>query len=117
MAAKFAGALPKGATRNGLLEKAAELVANPYDVHVAVIFFDVAKVTKDVDSGLTVPTARILRIEMVDDPADGNRLRQILRRAWERRTGEAVLPIEMEDELTELFGRPPAQQMREDNEQ
>jgi hypothetical protein len=71
---------------------------------VAVIFFDVQKVTKDVDSGEQVPTIRVRRIEVIDEPSDGNRLRQVLRRAWERRTGEDVLPIELEDELNSAFG-------------
>jgi hypothetical protein len=106
VSAKFAGALPKGGA-NGLQQIAAEMVETPWDVRVAVIFFDCSKVTKDMDSGETVPTARIRRIEVIDDPADGNRLRQVLRRAWERRTGEDVLPIDMEDELNAVFGRDP----------
>lgn len=59
------------------------------------------------DSGEVIPTIRVRRIEVVDEPSDGNRLRQVLRRAWERRTGEQVLPIEMEDELNSAFGREP----------
>lgn len=107
MAAKLAGALPKDPKANGLQEFAAEMLSRPHDVFAAVVFFDCSKVTKDLDSGLTTPTARVRRIEVIDDADDGNRLRQILRRAWERRTGEAVLPIDMEDELTEMFGKPP----------
>jgi hypothetical protein len=104
MAAKMAGALPKGDRTNGLLHIAGDLVSAPWDIRVAVIFFDVQKVTKDVDSGEQVPTIRVRRIEVIDEPSDGNRLRQVLRRAWERRTGEDVLPIELEDELNSAFG-------------
>jgi len=107
MSAKMAGALPKGDRTNGLQHMAAELVAEPWDIRVAVIFYDVSKVTRDMDSGETVPTIRIRRIEPVDEPGDGNRLRQVLRRAWERRLGEDVLPIDLEDELNAAFGRDP----------
>jgi hypothetical protein len=104
MAAKMAGALPKGERLNGLLQVAGDLVTAPWDVRVAVITFDVQKVTRDIDSGEVVPTIRVRRIEVIDEPSDGNRLRQVLRRAWERRTGEDVLPIELEDELNSAFG-------------
>jgi hypothetical protein len=104
MAAKMAGALPKGERTNGLVHIAGDLVTHPWDIRVAVIFFDVQKLTKDMDSGEQVPTIRVRRIEVIDEPSDGNRLRQVLRRAWERRTGEDVLPIELEDELNSAFG-------------
>lgn len=103
MSAKLASALPKG-NGNGLDAIADELVRDPEKIRVAVVLLDCSKATTETDTGDVIPTARIRRIEAIDDPEDGRRLRQVLRRAWERRTGKDVLPLEMEDDINAAFG-------------
>lgn len=103
MTAKLGGALPKGAG-NGLDAIAQQLISEPNQIRVAVVLFDCSKVVHDTDTGDQVPTARVRRIEPITDETDGQRLRQVLRRAWERRTGQDVLPLDLEDQINEAFG-------------
>lgn len=103
MGAKLAGKLPSG-DANGLAAIAGEMLENPEQVHVVIALVDCSKITTDTDSGDVVPTARVRRIEAIKDPADGRRMRALLRREWERRTGKTVLPFEMEEEMRSAFG-------------
>jgi hypothetical protein len=102
MGAKLASKLPDG-DRNGLSAIATAMVEHPDKVHVVVALVDCSKLTTNTDTGDVVPTARVRRIEVMRDVEDGRRLRQLLRREWERRTGKTVLPFEMEEELR-MFG-------------
>lgn len=106
MSASLAGALPEGEA-NGLNAIARELVDSPNTVHVVIALVDCSKITTKTDSGDIVPTARIRRIEAIKDPADGHRLRVLLRREWERRTGKTVLPFELEEDMRKAFGEDP----------
>jgi hypothetical protein len=101
--ASLASKLPDG-DRNGLAAIAGELIDDPEKVHVVIALVDCSKVTTNTDTGDVVPTARIRRIEAIKDPADGKRMRALLRREWERRTGKTVLPFEMEEEMRAAFG-------------
>lgn len=99
---KLASALPKG-NSNGLDAIAQQLIDNPLDKHVVIGFIDCKRTTTDNDSGDVEPTARLRRVEVID-PADLARAEQIMRRALERRMGGATLPIELEDEISAVFG-------------
>lgn len=103
MSASLASKLPDG-DRNGLAAIATELLDNPEKVHVVIALVDCSKITTNTDTGDVVPTARIRRIEAIKDPEDGRRMRMLLRREWERRTGKTVLPFEMEEEMRSAFG-------------
>lgn len=98
---KLSGTLPKGGG-NGLESLNRDLVRNPQQTHIIVAVVDCSQITTDVDTGDEVATARIRRIEPID-PQDKDHAVRILRRAMERRTGDTLLPIEMEDELTALL--------------
>lgn len=100
---KLAAKLPTG-DANGLAAIATEMLDNPEQVHVVIALVDCSKITTDTDSGDVVPTARIRRIEAIKDPNDGRKMRSLLRREWERRTGKTVLPFEMEEEMRAAFG-------------
>ncbi|NNG20290.1 hypothetical protein HJ590_12045 [Naumannella sp. ID2617S] len=93
---KLAGTLPKGEA-NGLEALSAALVATPDQVHVVVALVDCRKITTDTDSGDVEPTARVRRIEAITDKDD----RGIV---LEHRTGKAVLPFELEEDLRRLMG-------------
>jgi hypothetical protein len=106
MSAKLSGSLPEGEA-NGLSAIMRELVESPNTVHVVIALVDCSAVTTKTDSGDVIPTARIRRIEAIKDASDGHRLRVLLRREWERRTGKTVLPFELEEDMRKAFGEDP----------
>lgn len=99
----LSGSLPKG-DANGLAAIAAELVEDPERVHVVIALVDCSKVTSKTDTGDVVPTVRVRRIEAIADRDDGQRLRMLLQRQYERRTGKTVLPFDLEQDLRAAFG-------------
>jgi hypothetical protein len=101
---KLAANLPKG-TANGLQVIAQSLVDEPERVHAVIALIDCKKVTTDFDSGEVVPTARIRRIEVIQDGEDLGMAQRVIRRALERRTGKTVLPFDIEDEIASAFDR------------
>lgn len=98
---KLSSRLPDGNT-NGLPALAPRLVSDPHMVHVAVVLLDCQKTTLDYDTGETIPTARVRAIEPITG-IDRDLAAQMMRRAVESRTGQTVLPIELEDELSAVF--------------
>lgn len=102
MTVRFSGAMPVG-ERNGLSSLAHSLIAEPDSVRVAVVLIDAVKLTTDVGSGDVVPTVRIRAIEPITaHETDAAELRRLMRRAFERRTGQQELPLEIERELESL---------------
>ncbi len=104
MTIKLSSALPKSDEANGLGAIADALVDEPTSMHVAVVVLDCQQITTDTDSGEATPTARVRRIEIVEDGEDKDRLRTLAQRAFEKRTGKTVLPLDLEDELRDAFG-------------
>ena len=100
--ASLAGNLPDGPA-NGLAVIAGELVEHPTRVHVVVALIDTCKVTTRVDSGNQVATVRVRRLEVITDPADAAQLRHLLEREFERRTGQCVLPFDLEQDVRAAF--------------
>jgi len=104
MTTKITSALPKSDETNGLNHITADLCDNPQTLHVAIVVLDCAQITTDIDTGESIPTARIRRVEVIDRPEDKKRLGDLATRAFETRTGATVLPLELEDELRAAFG-------------
>jgi hypothetical protein len=102
MSASLSGRLPDGEA-NGLGPIIAQLIADPGAVHVLVVLVDAVKVTRLVESGDTVPTMRIRRVEAITDPTDRRSLRRLLMREYERRTGQLVLPLDLEQDVIAAF--------------
>jgi hypothetical protein len=96
--ASLSGALPDGPA-NGLAAIADDLVDNPTRVHVAIILLDTVKITQRVDDGTRVATVRVRRIEPIRDPGDAATMRRLLQREFERRTGQVVLPFDLETDV------------------
>ena len=96
---KLHSSLPKD---NGLDAIATALVHTPHEVHAVIALVDCKKTTTDNDTGEIEPTARIRRIEALSGD-DLTHVEKFIRRAYEKRTGVTTLPIEVEDELTEVF--------------
>lgn len=100
--ATLAGALPDG-PGNGLAAIAADLIADPSRVRVAVVLLDTQKITERCDDGSRVATVRIRRIEPISDPEDAATMRRLLQREFERRTGMVVLPFDLEEDVRGAF--------------
>lgn len=98
----LSGRLPVGES-NGLGGIVADLVNDPEHVHVLVVLADVIKVTRVVESGDTVPTLRVRRVEAIGDTDDRRTLERLLMREYERRTGQPTLPLELEDDVRSAF--------------
>jgi hypothetical protein len=98
---KFSGSLPKG-DANGLTALSQQLLRNPKGTHIIVGVIDVKTITTDVDTADQTATVRFRRVEAIH-PEDADHAVRMMQRAAERRTGAAMLPIEMEDELRELL--------------
>jgi hypothetical protein len=99
---RISGKLPKDWNANGLDDAIfPTLVSDPRAAHVAVVVFDTAKIVKDIENYETVPTVRILAIEVIGGD-DSGRLRAMLQRRHEERTGNLELPAEWEAVLTSL---------------
>jgi hypothetical protein len=99
---KLSTALP-GGDGNGLDAIARQLVDTPHELHIVIAIVD-AKTTKiDHDTDKREPTARLRRIEVIQGE-DKAVAQQMMRRALEARTGQTVLPIDLEDELRAAFG-------------
>lgn len=98
---KLMGALP-GGDNNGASAIGADLVRDPKRLHPMIVIVDCRRVATDNDTGEQTATVRVRRIEALlreDLPA----AERLLRRALEFRTGKAVLPLELEDEINAAF--------------
>jgi len=98
---KLAGTLTKG-DKNGIALLDNFVAHKSAYRHVVIAVLSTKKLTTDVDTGDTEATLRIDRIERIL-PADAQRAEQMLRRSIEKRSGETVLPIDIEDEITAAF--------------
>lgn len=93
---KLASALPGDFETNGLDAQAPALLDDPKALRVAVIWFDVAKVTEDVDSGAHVPTVRVRRIEPLGEAGDVTQaVKDIVGEAMQERTGRSPIPFDI----------------------
>lgn len=60
---KVAGKLPGDLETNGLDDQVDDLVDSPHEIRVALVWYDVSKITDETDSGKRIPTVRVRRIE------------------------------------------------------
>lgn len=90
---KLSSKLPGDDETNGLDPWARELVKGPDDVRLAIVWFDVSKVTVETDSHAEIPTVRIRRIEPVDGTRAGQAAK-LAEKAFAARTGRQMLPLD-----------------------
>lgn len=88
---KLSSSLPKDYDDDGLGSINWDLVKRPTDTHVVVAMIDCKSVTRDIDSGIDVATARILHIEPLREH-EADQARELLAQAQERRTGKKPIP-------------------------
>lgn len=98
---KITGALPKG-DLNGLDGLDYTAAGQPDLRHVVIAVIKPKRVVTDSESGTTEVLMKIVRVERVLG-TDAPTAEKLLRRALERRTGQATLPLELEGELTAIF--------------
>lgn len=95
-AVKLSTKLPGDPTINGLDARVDDLLIDPEELVVAVCYFDVSKISRDVDSGDEVPTVRIRRVEPLGYIGDvPQAVRDAVAAAEEKRTGRKPLPFEI----------------------
>src|SRR6516165_10101284 len=97
----LSGALPRG-DGNGLGPIVKSLIREPERLHALLVIADCTKLVTHVDTGECVPVLRIRRVEVILD-GDLPEAERLVRRAWEQRSGDTVLPLEMEDDLQAIF--------------
>ena len=101
MSVNLSGALPSG-DGNGLSEIVYEL-KDPSNIHVCICLVSGKNGKTDFESGDTVTTARVRRIEVIRDPDDMKLAENLMRRALDRRTGRESLPYDLEEEIRGAF--------------
>lgn len=100
---RLSSGLPKG-DENGLTAIARQLIDDPLERHVVIAVVDCSKITVDTATGAREATVRVLRIEQVH-PDDRLEAERLVRRALEYRHGDEVLPIDIERDMEEWFGK------------
>lgn len=101
----MSGTLPAG-DGNGLEAILTSMLEDPHGMHVAICIVDTAKVTRKTDTDETVPTARIRRIEVIQDREDRIVAEKLMRRALDTRCGREALPYLLEEELRGVYDAP-----------
>lgn len=95
---KLAGRLPASAESNGMYSVQPDLLTDPESQRLAVIWYDVLKITRDVDQGDEVPTIRVLKIEPLGEVDEVSQvIREEVMRASEARLGHTPLPFDQHD--------------------
>lgn len=90
---------------NGVDALAADLIERPKVLRAAIIWFDVAKETLDVDKGDRVPTIRVRRIEPLGDVDDvPTAVTKAVGESMQKRTGRAALPFGIVEVSEEAYG-------------
>lgn len=101
---RLSSGLPKDPNQNGLHSIARELLDDPLQKHVVIAVVDCSKITTDTMTGAREATIRVRRIEQVH-PLDTSEAERLVRRALEYRMGDEVLPIDIERDMEEWFGK------------
>jgi len=100
------GKLPDTDELNGLGAIGDQVVTDPEGMRVvAVVVLAAAYVKHNVATGENVPQMSVARIEPILIDQDRAALGRIVNRAHEKRTGRTVLPLDLEAELTAVFGK------------
>lgn len=90
---KLAAKMPGGTEVNGIDSTAGDLINDPKKLRVAVVWYDVAKVTDDVEHGTVVPTIQVRRIEPIGtSDVVSEKIRGEVNAAIQSRTGRTPIP-------------------------
>lgn len=95
---KLAGRLPASPESNGMGSVIADLLKTPKEQRLYVVWGDVLKIERNLDTGDEVPTLRVLKIEplgLVDEVSQAIQV-EVMRKA-EERLGHTPLPFDQHD--------------------
>lgn len=93
---KLGSKLPGEEAINGVDAIALDLVDDPEQIRVALVYFDVAKITDVTDTGDRVPEIRVRRFEPIGTLEDAPKsVRAVMAEAFEARTGRKPIPWEI----------------------
>lgn len=93
---KLSSKLPGDFETNGLDAQAGDLVDNPSDLRLGVVWYDVAKVTVDTDTSDHIPTVRVRRFEPLGAADDVTQaIRDAVQEAVQQRTGRTPIPFDV----------------------
>lgn len=109
------GNLPAG-DGNGLNAIIPDLLEEPGGLHVAVVIINCKKITRDTDTGESIPTVRIRRIEVISEDEDKRVCERLMRRALDTRTGREALPYDLEAEISDVFKDVHPQELNNDSQ-
>lgn len=104
MTVKLSGAAPEDDDANGLLTVQQEAIDYPDRPHVVIAVMDTKTLTVDTDSGATVPTMRIKRIEVVPEE-HREAAYGMFAAAYADRTGQDELPFNVIKQVREGLGQ------------
>jgi hypothetical protein len=104
MSANLNGALPSGEA-NGLAAIARELVETPTRSTSSSPWSTARRSRPTAATSSPPPVSAASKPSRTGE--DGRRMRVLLRREWERRTGKTVLPFELEEDMRAAFGDDP----------
>lgn len=91
---RLASKMPGDPETNGVDALRPDLLGTPDELRVALVWFDVAKVTIDTDTDEHVPTIRVRRIEPLGTIEDVDPVvRDAVQTAVEKRTGRKPIPF------------------------
>ena len=101
MTVKLGSKLPKNEDQNGLDELFRQFMHDPGRPQVVIAIVQTSKITRDLENYDAVPTVTVRAIEAVDGD-DAGKLRAMLQRRHEERTGNLELPAEWESVLASI---------------
>lgn len=101
MTVKLGGKLPKNEDQNGLDERFRQFMHDPGKPQVVIAIVQTSKITRDLENYDAVPTVTVRAIEAIDGD-DAGRLRSMLQRRHEERTGNLELPAAWEEVLADM---------------
>lgn len=97
MAVRMWASLPKDHLANGMPTIEKELLADADTEHVIIARINRKRVTTDDDTHETIPTARIIHVEVIGGDLQAAAL-ELLRDVYKARTGEGTLPYPGDDD-------------------
>ncbi len=91
---KLSSRLPGDPEINGLDARADELLSDPEELLVAIVYLDCGRAIENFDEGTRVPVARVRRIEPLGGLADvPQAVRDAMAAAESERTGRPAIPF------------------------
>lgn len=98
---KLSPKLPEGEA-NGLDRIEGRMIREPEDAVIVVAVVDVVKLTSNLDTGDVEPTVRIRKLEVMQNESETD-ARELLDRAYARRTGREMLPLDVDTDTGEVL--------------